>query len=75
MKYIIIVPDGMADYPLEELGNKTRTALTYINIATVYADSKNNDKALEYYFAALKINEEIGDIEGIAFSLYDIGHV
>jgi 2,3-bisphosphoglycerate-independent phosphoglycerate mutase len=23
MKYIVIVPDGMADYPLEELGNKT----------------------------------------------------
>jgi len=23
MKYIVIVPDGMADYPLPELGNKT----------------------------------------------------
>lgn len=23
MKYIVIVPDGMADYPVEELGNKT----------------------------------------------------
>src|SRR3989338_7195854 len=23
MKYIVIVPDGMADFPLEELGNKT----------------------------------------------------
>lgn len=23
MKYVIVVPDGMADYPLEELGNKT----------------------------------------------------
>ena len=23
MKYVVIVPDGMADYPIEDLGNKT----------------------------------------------------
>ena len=36
MKYIIIVPDGMADYPIKELGDKTpleaarRTNMDYL---------------------------------------------
>ncbi|MBI2966383.1 MAG: tetratricopeptide repeat protein [Bacteroidetes bacterium] len=69
----------------EELNDKRREALILGNIGNVFGDmginEKNNrvrrdslyDKALDYYFKALKIDEESGNRDGIARHLGNIG--
>jgi serine phosphatase RsbU (regulator of sigma subunit) len=68
-------------------GDKNRMALTFGNIGSIYSDLDNLSetrkdfsgsdtlyrKALEYYHKALKIEEELGDKEGIAINLGNIG--
>jgi len=71
----------------EELGDKNIRANNLSNIGLVYAmrggHSKAHprvrdslyDRALEYYFNALEINEELGNTNGIALNLGNIGGV
>src|SRR6266496_3439777 len=47
----------------------------YSSIANIYDEQANYPEALKYQFAALKIQEEIGDQQGIAFSYGNIGLV
>ena len=54
---------------------KKKLARTYNNIGNVYINEGNYPKALENYFASLKIKEEIGDKNGIAISYGNIGAV
>jgi serine phosphatase RsbU (regulator of sigma subunit) len=57
----------------EDLKDKASTAIQLTNIGTVYHDQKNYQKALDYFFRALKIDEELGDKTGIATDLGNIG--
>ncbi len=68
----------------EQLGDKKGIGTTLSNIAYVYKKQAENEenpdsvrskfnKALEWYFKSLKINEEIGDKQGIAISLNNLG--
>jgi tetratricopeptide (TPR) repeat protein len=50
-------------------------AIILVNIGTVYASQGNYVKALEYYFKALKINEEIGNKQGQSANIGNIGLV
>lgn len=70
----------------EETGNKKGVAQCYSNIGLAYSTQgtaaskgKTRDelfsKALDYYNRALKIREELGDKQGVAFSLNFIGHI
>ena len=70
----------------EELRNKNGIALHFGNIGNVYGaqQKKQNSKvkndslvnlALEYYFKALKIEDELGDKAGIAINFGNIGEL
>lgn len=70
----------------EETGNKKGVAQCFSNIGLIYSvqgtassAGKTRDelfsKALDYYGRALKIREELGDKQGVAFSLNFIGHI
>jgi len=50
-------------------------AKVYIKLGIAYKNLSDNAKALEYYQKALFINEEIGDKDGIARNLGNIGNV
>ncbi|MBI4929603.1 MAG: tetratricopeptide repeat protein, partial [Bacteroidetes bacterium] len=50
-----------------------KRATAYNNIGIIYKNQSNFDKALENYFTALKIREEVGDKQGIAYSYNNIG--
>ena len=50
-----------------------KRAAAYNNIGIIYKNQSNFDKALENYFTALKIREEAGDKQGIAYSYNNIG--
>ena len=50
-------------------------AKVYIKLGIAYKNLSDNSKALEYYQKALFINEEIGDKEGVARNLGNIGNV
>ena len=45
------------------------------NIGLIYKKQGNITKALEYYSKSLKLQEEIGDKQGIAISLSNIGNI
>jgi tetratricopeptide (TPR) repeat protein len=45
------------------------------NIGNVYHAQSDYPKALEYYFKALKMDEELGDKRGMAIRLVNIGNV
>ncbi|MDF1672286.1 MAG: tetratricopeptide repeat protein [Vicingaceae bacterium] len=45
------------------------------NIGIIYRSNREEEKCLKYYFKALKINKEIGDLEKISNSLNNIGDV
>jgi len=69
----------------EELGDKNRIAIQLGNIGIIYAEQGDNPKvhsverdslfnrALEYFFKALKMSEELGNKIGIAAVLGNIG--
>ncbi len=70
----------------EELGDKNKIAIQLGNIGLVYDDQAAAstevsakvelfNKALDYYFKALKMDEELGDKNGIAIGLGNIGIV
>ncbi|MBL4716528.1 MAG: tetratricopeptide repeat protein [Bacteroidia bacterium] len=48
-------------------------ASTYHNIGGIYDDQGETKRGLEYYFLSLKIQEEINDKEGMAYSYNNIG--
>jgi serine phosphatase RsbU (regulator of sigma subunit) len=50
-------------------------AINFGNIGIVYAEQSDYSKALEYYFKALKMVEEIGDKSGLAINLGNIGNL
>ncbi|HEX7414623.1 MAG TPA: tetratricopeptide repeat protein [Bacteroidia bacterium] len=69
----------------EELGDKNRIAIWLGNIGAVYTDQATSPitplhkrgelfpKALDYYFKALKMKEELGDKNSVAINLGNIG--
>ncbi|OFY66304.1 MAG: hypothetical protein A3H98_02790 [Bacteroidetes bacterium RIFCSPLOWO2_02_FULL_36_8] len=61
------------------LGNKSsiinKRATTLSNIGFVYSEQSDYHKALDYYFKALKMKEEIGDKKGKTTTLVNIGNV
>ena len=73
----------------EEIGDINGIAINFVNIGSVYSDEadkiteKNNSskknslkqKALDYYLNALKINEQLGDKNAMAFNLGNIGSI
>lgn len=59
----------------ENLRIKTHTANTLGNIGIVYRRQGNYPKALDYYFQALKMDEDIGTKKEIATDLGNIGVV
>src|SRR6185437_3972471 len=46
-----------------------------MNIGVIYDTENNYEEALKMYFASLKIEEEIGDKQGIANCLINLGQV
>ncbi|MCX8080238.1 MAG: tetratricopeptide repeat protein [Bacteroidia bacterium] len=48
---------------------------TWGNIGVVYTHQGDNPKALEYFFRALKLDEELGNKNGVAWLLGNIGVV
>ena len=73
----------------EEIGDNNGMALSFNNIGLIYynqasaAKSRQDivgsdsliNKAIEYYIKSLKIQEEIGDKEGMAYSFKNIGAI
>jgi len=45
---------------------------SFTNIGNIHADNKNNDKALEYYFMSLEIDEKLNDKNRIAQDYFNI---
>jgi tetratricopeptide (TPR) repeat protein len=62
-------------YPTKKEKAKKLQASVLVNIGNVYASQGDYSKALDYYFKALKINEEIGNKMGQAPNLGNIGNV
>ncbi len=56
-------------------GNKTGITLCLNEFASVYYNSGNFEKALDYSQQVLKINEETGNKHGIANSIAEIGKI
>ena len=85
------IPKGLEYYHKslkiqEEIGNKKGIAGSLNNIGMIYnnqgvaateasAKEEHFTKALEYFHKSLKIREEIGDKNGIATSLNNIGYI
>ena len=59
---------------LKQLGHKKGIAISYNNIGLVYQIQKKYDKALENFFASLKMHEELGYKKGIAQLYGNIGN-
>jgi signal transduction histidine kinase len=57
----------------KELDLKYGIAESYSDIGSIYLQQEKYDRALDYFFDSLKINEEIGNIPGIAGSYQAIG--
>ncbi|PCH67167.1 MAG: hypothetical protein COC01_06465 [Bacteroidetes bacterium] len=57
------------------LGIKKGLAEAYNNIGFIYNNQGEIDKALEYFFLSLKIQEEIKDKRGMAMSYNNIGFI
>lgn len=59
----------------EKSDNKAGIARNLGNIGNVYQLKHDYHRALEYYFKAMKINEDLGKKTGIATNLVNIGRV
>ena len=57
----------------KKLNYNNGTAIAYNNIGTIYHNQDKFEKALENYYASLKVREETGDKKGIASSYNNIG--
>ena len=55
----IVVPDSVCRFLIEIGSNKQETATLFHNIATVYQDQGEYEKALEYFRKALAIREKV----------------
>ena len=49
--------------------------MTLSSIGVIYAEESDNDKALEYYFKALKVNKAINNKQNIATNYTNIGSI
>lgn len=60
----------------EEIGDKMRTLTVSLNIGLIYQKKPATlDKALDYYFIALKLSEELAYSDGIGYASVNIGEV
>jgi tetratricopeptide (TPR) repeat protein len=50
-------------------------AISLGNLGNCYGSLGQYEKAIAYYQQSLKIKEEIGDRQGVAISLHNIGEV
>ena len=57
----------------EELESKSLISAWKSNIGNTYNSQKKYDKALEFYLASIKIDQEIGDQGGVATTMGNIG--
>jgi tetratricopeptide (TPR) repeat protein len=60
---------------LEETGDKSGMATTFLNTGAIYQTVGKIQKSLEYYFKSLELQEETGDKQGSGYSLSNIGDV
>jgi len=59
----------------EKIGEKTNLGVRYGNKASIYEIRREFEKALEEYKKALSVEQSIGNLEGIANQLTNIGGV
>ncbi|MBL4658049.1 MAG: tetratricopeptide repeat protein [Flavobacteriales bacterium] len=57
----------------DEIGDKTRIAISLNNIGFIYRDQDDIEKALEYFQKSLDIKEDLGNKKGMAVSYNNIG--
>ena len=65
MKYIVIVPDGMADYPIEELGQKTPLEAAH---RPIYYLAQNGCGVDQNHSRQLEAGLEIGNLSLLGYN-------
>ena len=59
----------------KKINRKSGIAVGLSNIASTYLDQENSAKAIDFYLQALKINEELGDLDGMSYNLSCLANV
>ncbi len=71
MKYVIILGDGMADYPIKELNNKT--PLEVANIPTITALAKQGEVGLVKTIPnGMKAGSDVANLSVLGYAVQDI---